>query len=133
MPNTFLNSLALLEELLNDFRFGMAFRSSQPLVDVECLRMPRWSGSVFAYALRLGLGQMDADADDGGKITSSALRDFVIRKVPELTQPKQKPTYRRESVEFDDQIFYAPMICVVSHILGDSSCALPLELFMLWF
>lgn len=106
IPQNFQNSLALVEELFADLRLGNGISVVSASGGLQyAFESTRWSGGVFAYALRLGLGQMEADGDRNGKITSSELRDFVRLKVPELTRQKQKPTYRRESVEFDDRIF----------------------------
>jgi WD40 repeat protein/uncharacterized caspase-like protein len=106
VPQNFQNSLALVEELFADLRLGNGISVVSASGGLQyAFESSRWSGGVFAYALRLGLGQMEADGDKDGRITSSELRDFVRLKVPELTRQKQKPTYRRESVEFDDRVF----------------------------
>ncbi|MBL7128352.1 MAG: caspase family protein [Ignavibacteria bacterium] len=59
------------------------------------------SNGIFTYSVIDGLINRNADINDNGEITVSELRDYVIDKVQELTNYKQKPTVRQERIEFD--------------------------------
>lgn len=65
----------------------------------------KWSGGVFTYSVRLALEEMKADADRNGRISIAELRDFVGKKVSELTEGRQKPNFRRESIESDFRVY----------------------------
>jgi WD40 repeat protein/uncharacterized caspase-like protein len=107
VTSTFKNSLELVSELFADLRLGSGVSVVSASGGLEyAYESPRWSGGVFTYALRLGLGEMQADVNPfDGKISASELRDFVRVKVSELTAGRQRPTFRRESVEFDYRIY----------------------------
>jgi hypothetical protein len=106
VANSFQNSLDLVGELFADLRLGSGASVVSASGGLEyAYESPRWSGGVFTYALRLGLAEMQADANNDGKVSSSELRDFVRAKVLELTKGKQRPTFRRESISFDFRIF----------------------------
>jgi len=44
---------------------------------------------------------MPADANNDGQVSVSELKDYVSVEVERLTNGAQKPTSRRESLEFD--------------------------------
>jgi uncharacterized caspase-like protein len=56
---------------------------------------------VFTYSLLSGLKNGTADQNKDGKITVTELKDFVSQEVERLTDGRQKPTSRKENLEFD--------------------------------
>jgi uncharacterized caspase-like protein len=56
---------------------------------------------VFTKAVLEGLRDGDADSDKNGQITISELSVFVQKRVLELTGGQQRPTARRDTLEFD--------------------------------
>jgi WD40 repeat protein/uncharacterized caspase-like protein len=104
--NSLRNSLELVGELFADLRLGSGASVVSASGGLEyAYESPQWSGGVFTYAVRLGLEEMRADANEDGAVSASELRDFVRAKVPELTKGRQRPTFRYESVEFDFPIY----------------------------
>ncbi|OSM04790.1 putative protein with WD40 repeat protein [Magnetofaba australis IT-1] len=65
------------------------------------LESAQWSNGVFTYALREGLESGRADADDDGQIRVSELRDWLARRVRELTYNQQHPTERSANPDLD--------------------------------
>jgi uncharacterized caspase-like protein len=56
---------------------------------------------VFTHAVLQGLGEHAADLDRNGVVTASELHRYVIEQVLELTGGRQRPTARRQLLEFD--------------------------------
>ncbi|HLZ16264.1 MAG TPA: caspase family protein, partial [Cyclobacteriaceae bacterium] len=65
------------------------------------LESDQWHNGVFTYALLSGLKNGTADQNHDGQITVTELKDFVSSEVERLTEGRQKPTSRRENLEFD--------------------------------
>lgn len=64
----------------------------------------KWNNGVFTYCIRKGLEEEMADLDggDGNKaIDVTELKNYVSKKVSELTKGKQRPVSRRENIEFN--------------------------------
>ncbi len=66
---------------------------------------PQWSNGVFTYCVRKAIENKEADrygtGNHDGNISVQELMKYVSAKVAELTNGRQKPTSRRESLEFD--------------------------------
>ena len=63
-----------------------------------------WNNGVFTYCIRKGLQEDKADKDGGngdGKVDVGELKNYVSRKVNELTGGKQRPVSRRDNLEFN--------------------------------
>ena len=60
-----------------------------------------WRNGVFTYTILSGLKNETADQNKDGKVTVTELKDFVSKEVERLTDGAQKPTSRRENLEFD--------------------------------
>ena len=63
-----------------------------------------WNNGVFTYCVRKGIEEKMADTDGGnfdGRVSVQELQQYVSRKVSELTNGKQKPTSRRENVDYE--------------------------------
>ena len=69
------------------------------------LESARWNNGVFTYSVLKGLeGDADRNINSGNndqKVSVQELMRYVGVMVPELTKGKQKPTSRRENLEFD--------------------------------
>ena len=65
------------------------------------LESDEWRNGVFTYSLISGLKNETADQNNDGSITVTELKDFVSKEVERLTDGRQKPTSRRENLEFD--------------------------------
>lgn len=69
------------------------------------LESPQWNNGVFTYSIINGLKNKAADKNGDGVITISELKDYSIKQVELLTGGKQKPTARRESINYDWRIW----------------------------
>jgi hypothetical protein len=65
------------------------------------LESDEWRNGVFTYTILSGLKNETADQNKDGKVTVTELKDFVSKEVERLTDGAQKPTSRRENLEFD--------------------------------
>lgn len=65
------------------------------------LESDEWKNGIFTYCVLAGLKSGKADANGDGNITVTELKNFVSKEVERLTQGEQKPTSRRENLEFD--------------------------------
>jgi hypothetical protein len=64
-----------------------------------------WKNGVFTYSLLEGLKTGNANFNKDSDIQVSELRDYVIKRVGELTNGKQTPTSRKENLEFDFKVW----------------------------
>ena len=63
-----------------------------------------WNNGVFTYCIRKGIEEDMADLDGGNgdkNVDVAELKNYVSKKVSELTNGKQRPVSRRENVEFN--------------------------------
>jgi WD40 repeat protein len=65
------------------------------------LESDEWKNGVFTYCVLHGLKNKKADLNDDGTVTVNELKEYVRSEVERLTQGAQKPTSRRENLEFD--------------------------------
>jgi WD40 repeat protein len=65
------------------------------------LESDEWRNGVFTYSLLSGLKNGTADQNKDDQITVTELKDFVSKEVERLTDGRQKPTSRKENLEFD--------------------------------
>ena len=65
------------------------------------LESKQWNNGVFTYCVRKALEENAADKNGDKEISISELKEYVSREVETLTQGKQKPTSRKENLEFD--------------------------------
>ena len=63
----------------------------------------QWNNGVFTYCVRKGIEEKAADlaGNFDGRVSVQELLKYVSAKVSELTQGKQKPTSRRENVDYE--------------------------------
>jgi len=96
------NSFELMQELFSDLsRSSGAVVISAATGTGYALESPEWNNGVFTYCLLNGLKNMAADKNKDKKITVSELKDYVSDEVSKLTNGAQKPTSRRELLEYD--------------------------------
>lgn len=94
------NTFELMQNLFVDFNNnngGVVISAAGGLE--YAFESPVWNNGVFTYCVRKALE--DGEAGYGLDITVQQLMDFVSTKVSELTNGKQKPTSRRESLAFN--------------------------------
>lgn len=60
-----------------------------------------WQNGVFTYCFLEGLKSGNADSNLDQTISVSEVRDYVGKRVGELTNDKQHPTSRAENLEDD--------------------------------
>lgn len=96
------SSFELMQQLFADLSRGSGAMVISSAGGTElAFESPQWNNGVFTYSLLQGLKTKKADANKDGKIQVSEIRDFVIDNVQSLTQGLQKPTSRKENLEFD--------------------------------
>jgi hypothetical protein len=64
----------------------------------------KWNNGVFTYCIRRGIEEEMADKDGGNDnkmVDVAELKNYVGKKVSELTNGRQKPVSRRENIEFN--------------------------------
>lgn len=63
---------------------------------------PEWNNGVFTYCVRKGLTEADRDGGNFDfNVSVQELQQYVSRKVSELTRGRQKPTSRRENLDYN--------------------------------
>jgi len=88
----------LLEDLFADVRRGSGAVAIASAGGAEfALESDAWKNGVFTYSLLSTL--------EGGKSRVSEVREAVSAKVLELTNGKQRPTMRRENLNFDFPVY----------------------------
>ena len=61
-----------------------------------------WNNGVFTYCVRKGIdGAADLEGNNDELVSVQELLKYVCNKVSELTKGKQKPTSRRENIDFE--------------------------------
>lgn len=65
--------------------------------DEYALEGSSWNNGVFTYCLRSALEEEAADLNRDGSISVEELKSFVMKKVEQLTQGRQKPTSRQDN------------------------------------
>jgi hypothetical protein len=93
---------ALLEELFAELRRG---NGAAVITAAGGLQVAYegvgTSNGLFTSQVIEGLRSGSADANRDGSVSVSELRDFVVNRVQELSGGKQRPTARRDVLEFD--------------------------------
>jgi WD40 repeat protein/uncharacterized caspase-like protein len=100
------NSFELMKELFADLRRGNgAVVISSASGEEFAFESEAWKNGVFTYAVLEGLKSGNADLDKNKAVSVSELRDYVSRRVTELTEGKQNPTSRTENLENDFRVW----------------------------
>jgi len=99
-------SLALLQELFADLRRGSGALVVSSASGTElAFESAAFKNGVFTYALLDGLKSGAADKNRDGRVDVSELRDYLVARVQDLSAGRQRPTARRESIEFDFAVY----------------------------
>lgn len=94
------NSYDLMKELFADLRKGTgAIVISSASGKEFAFESNEWKNGVFTYSFLEGLKSKNADEDKNGTITVSEIRNYVIKRVQELTKGQQNPTSRADNIE----------------------------------
>lgn len=96
------NSFELMKELFADVSKNNGTVVISAAGGLEyALEDAKYSNGVFTYAIKKGLLEKAADKNADGDISVNELKEYVSKTVEELTKGKQKPTTRKEVLEFD--------------------------------
>jgi hypothetical protein len=100
------NSFELMQEMFAGLDKGTGTTIISAAAGNEyALESPQWNNGVFTYSILNGIKNRAADKNNDGNITISELKDYSIKQVQLLTDGQQKPTARRESINFDWKIW----------------------------
>ena len=100
------NSFDLMKELFADLRRGNgAVVISSASGEEFAFESEAWQNGVFTYAVLEGLKSGNADLNKDKTTTVTELRDYVSKRVVELTDGKQNPTSRTENLESDFRVW----------------------------
>ncbi|KPK83542.1 MAG: hypothetical protein AMS27_12540 [Bacteroides sp. SM23_62_1] len=100
------NSFELMKELFADLRRGTgAVVISSAAGGEYAMEGEQWNNGVFTYSVIEGIETGNADLNKDGKILVSELQEYVFKNVSNLTGGRQNPTFRRENLEFDFQVY----------------------------
>jgi hypothetical protein len=65
------------------------------------INLTRGNGAFTACIIEALTEKKSELSDKNGHITISKLKDYVIKRVEEITKGRQKPTTRTENLEYD--------------------------------
>lgn len=72
--------------------------------DSYALESDLWNNGIFTYAIIEGIKNGSADVDHNQEISVTELKNFLIKEVTKKTQGRQKPTCRKENLEYDFRV-----------------------------
>lgn len=100
------NSFELMQEMFADLRKGTgAVVISSASGKEYAFESSDWQNGLFTYAFLEGLKTKNADLNKDNKIMVSEIRDYVTKKVQNMSNGKQNPTSRSENLEFDFRVW----------------------------
>jgi WD40 repeat protein len=100
------NALEFMKQMFADIRKGTGAVVISAASGKEfAFESETWNNGVFTYSILDGLKTGAADLDQDSKITVSELKEYLTRRVEELTYGKQHPTSRADNLEFDFRIW----------------------------
>ncbi|MFY0652408.1 MAG: caspase family protein [Cyclobacteriaceae bacterium] len=100
------NSFKMMQELFADLRRGTGAIVISSASGAEyAYESPEWNNGVFTYSLLEGIKTANCDENKDGEIRMSELRNYVMKRVVELTNGNQHPTSRSENLEFDFKVW----------------------------
>ncbi|MEO5599691.1 MAG: caspase family protein [Cyclobacteriaceae bacterium] len=99
-------SFELMQEVFSNVSKGSgAIVISAAAGNSYALESDQWKNGVFTYALLSGMKNKRADKNKDGIITVTEIKDYVSIEVEKLTKGEQRPTSRRENLEFDFRVW----------------------------
>jgi WD40 repeat protein len=100
------NSFELMKELFADLSASNGTVVVSAAGGLEyALEDKQYRNGVFTYCIKKGLVEKEADTNGDEEITVNELRDYVAKNVERLTRGRQRPTTRRETINFDWRIW----------------------------
>lgn len=100
------NSFELMKELFVDLRRSSGATVISSAGGAEyAIEGDAWKNGVFTYSLIGGLRDKAADLNNDGSVMVSELQDYLGQRVSELTQGRQRPTFRAENVGNDWRVW----------------------------
>lgn len=96
------NSFELMQQLFADLNRGNGAQVvSAAAGNGYALEDDKWQNGVFTYCVLKALKEKEADANNDGAVTVNELKVYVSSQVEQLTGGQQKPTSRKENLDFD--------------------------------
>ncbi len=100
------NSFELMQDLFANLSRGTGANVISAAAGTGfALESAEWNNGVFTYCVLNGIKNLKADINDDKTVTISELKDYVSKEVERLTNGMQKPTSRRESLQYDWNIW----------------------------
>ncbi|MCE3260033.1 MAG: repeat protein, partial [Bacteroidetes bacterium] len=100
------NSQDYMNMLFSDVQRGSGASVISAAGGMEfALESKDWNNGVFTYSIINGLKNNAADYNKNGQVNLSELKQYIGKKVVELTNGKQNPTMRKENAGTDFVIF----------------------------
>ncbi len=102
---SFSNSFNLMKEIFAGSEIGTGtVIISAAAGDSYALESDLWSNGIFTYAILEGIKNGAADADQNKEIIVTELKNYLIKEVYRQTNGRQKPTCRKENLEYDFRV-----------------------------
>lgn len=100
------NSFELMKELFTDFSKGNGAVVISAAGGLEyAYEDEKYQNGVFTYCLLKALSEEDAEKQGKAAISINELKEYITRKVEELTKGRQRPTARKENLAVDWKIW----------------------------
>ena len=94
------STFELMKEMFNDLRRGSGATVISSAGGKEfALESSKWNNGVFTYCFLEGLESGSADVDGDSKVDISEIRNYVADNVKKLTNGQQNPTFRKENLD----------------------------------
>ncbi|MBW7887882.1 MAG: caspase family protein [Bacteroidetes bacterium] len=95
-----------VQKMFADLRRGTGATIISSSTGVQSsLESSEWNNGAFTFAVREGIEKRKADKNSDGSVNVSELRDYVFKRVEELTRGAQTPTSRRENLINDFRVW----------------------------
>ena len=96
------NSFEMMQELFSNLSQGSGALVISAAAGVGfALESAEWNNGLFTYAVLKTLRDKDGDANKNKHISVNELKTIVTKEVERLSKGRQKPTTRRELLEWD--------------------------------
>lgn len=96
------NSFELMQQLFTNLSQGSGALVISAAAGVGfALESPEWNNGLFTYTVLNALKNKRGDENKNGNISVNELKNFVTKEVERLSNGKQKPTTRKELLEWD--------------------------------
>ena len=100
------STIEMMEEMFNTISKGSgSVVISAAAGNSYALESAQWDNGVFTFSILDGLENQKADLNKDGEVTVTELKDYVTDSVFKMTNGQQKPTSRKENLDFDFTIW----------------------------